>query len=216
LSPAIAAQDTASSDLSSPILAKDDASFDWNSLHSKFPWDVTATNWNGFREYFPAEIRSNFQLNYPNKGSKASPTITFRPSRNAVPPPVPLEIKGYPIIVPAPTLPSLDPGTSPPPDPRADNPIDPSLALDDDTVKEVLRTYNFALGFYIFLDGSIQIVIPSNCNVESKFNLPISVFQIAGSEWMTDVAFNSWTIPKTNQIRRPESQLRSGEFNANL
>jgi hypothetical protein len=167
LSPTIAAKEATSSDISPTILAKDDTPFDWNSLHSKFPWEVTDNNWDDLRQHFPAEIRSNFQLNYSTQGRKVSPTITFRPPRAAKRPPIPLEIKGYPVIIPAPTLLSRSPGSNPPTDPRIDNPINPSLALDDDTVKEILQTYNFALGFYIFLDGSIQIIVPRDCNVQS-------------------------------------------------
>ena len=202
---------------SSPIILQQEfVPFDWNLLQSRFPGGVDKDNWKDLRDHLPEDIRFNFKFNPPIEGSDASPTWTFHPSGLSTKTSIPLQLKGYSVIIPAPTSPRVVTGSIPPADPRAEELIDPSLELDDDTVNTIFEIYSFAIGFYLFLDGNLQILVPLGFDSASKSGFFSSRFRPTWSACMADAAFISCTLPKPELLWRPESRICRDEFDADV
>ena len=153
----------------SPQIPELDFSDDWD-IDTKFPDEVNSDNWKELLPHLPAHLRDDIEFKEFVEGTEAPCTWTFYPSPDQAElrTPVPLTIKGIPVIIPATPLYPIVAGNTPPPDPWGKN-IDPSLDVDSEVVRNILDLYDFAIGFYILLNGDIQIIVPPEFNVASKF-----------------------------------------------
>jgi hypothetical protein len=171
----------------SPTPQRETPPVDWGLLERRFPEDMDVSNWKEFRSHLPEDLRY-IEFKPSIEGSKASPTWTFRPPSDVVTTEIPLQIKGYPVVIPVPAYPIGRIESSPPPDPLT-SPIDPSIELDNETVKLIFETYDFAMGFYLLLDGSLQIIVSSDevFNPESKLVVFSSPFLRYGGTLIANV-----------------------------
>ncbi|KAH8683689.1 kinase-like domain-containing protein [Ilyonectria robusta] len=82
---------------------------------------------------------------------------------------IPLKIDGHPVVIPIRYYYPLMAISSPPPDPhpRIISPLDP---LPDDTISEIFVTFTEAVGFYLLVNGYLQIIVPEDFDYESSIS----------------------------------------------
>lgn len=84
---------------------------------------------------------------------------TCTPSKNTPIDKIPLTIGGYPVVVPVAYYYPASAFSIPPPDPHPRF-IDPSISLDEDTVNDIFNNFEHVLGFYLFINGMLQLIVP--------------------------------------------------------
>jgi len=153
----------------SPQIPEIDVTDDWG-IDFRFPGKVNQDNWKELLHHLPTHLQDDIEFKVQPDGTDAPCTWTFYPSpeQAELATPVPLEIKGIPVIIPATPPYPLVAGSSPPPDPW-DKTIDPSSDLDSAMVRTILDLYDFAIGFYLLMNGNIQIIVTSEFDAASKF-----------------------------------------------
>ncbi|KAK7959605.1 uncharacterized protein PG986_004459 [Apiospora aurea] len=82
--------------------------------------------------------------------------------------PVPLTIANIPVVVPIKTYYPLNAGLMPP-DPHPHH-ISSVKELCDDTVEQILDTFEEATGFYLLVNGMLQIIVPDEFDIYSAVN----------------------------------------------
>lgn len=78
---------------------------------------------------------------------------------------VPITISNVPVVIPVESQYPLRAPVSPPPDPHPKF-IDPMAPLTDGIISEVFSVYEDALGFYLLINGQLQIIIPDDFEYE--------------------------------------------------
>jgi hypothetical protein len=78
---------------------------------------------------------------------------------------VPLTIGGKPVVIPVASHYPLTAATSPPPDPHPQF-ISPVERLQDEVIEEIFDTYKDAEGFYLLINGLLQIMVPDEFDHE--------------------------------------------------
>ncbi|KAH6984366.1 hypothetical protein BKA56DRAFT_481371 [Ilyonectria sp. MPI-CAGE-AT-0026] len=97
--------------------------------------------------------------------------------------------------------------SSPPPDPhpRIISPLDP---LPDDTISEIFATFTEAVGFYLLVNGYLQIIVPEDFDYESSVSslpdefgglkvsfIPQSLYPTAGEPGTTATPSSTTQLP---------------------
>jgi hypothetical protein len=90
---------------------------------------------------------------------------TFTPSTEISPQDVPLFIAGAPVIIPVDYRYPLMGAVAPPPDPHPGI-INPREPLDIETIVMMLKDFEDALGFFLLLNGMLQIIVPDGFDYE--------------------------------------------------
>ncbi|KAI9154813.1 hypothetical protein HJFPF1_07370 [Paramyrothecium foliicola] len=108
-------------------------------------------------------IRHIFTLNRSPFGEysytcKLDPKVRVPPSVD-----IPLTISGISVVIPAQAHQPQDKALSCPRDPLP-SPINPGTSLSDDLAQQILALYDEALGFYLLIDGQLQIIVPRDFN----------------------------------------------------
>jgi hypothetical protein len=78
---------------------------------------------------------------------------------------VPITISDVPVVIPVESQYPLRAPVSPPPDPHPKF-IDPMVQITDGIISEVFSVYEDALGFYLLINGQLQIIIPDDFDYE--------------------------------------------------
>jgi hypothetical protein len=79
---------------------------------------------------------------------------------------IPLTIDGFPVVIPVRHHYPLVPLSSPPPDPHF-KAISPTSGVSDQLVAEIFGVFTEALGFYILINGYLQVIVPDNFDYEA-------------------------------------------------
>jgi hypothetical protein len=79
---------------------------------------------------------------------------------------IPLTIDGFPVVIPVRCYYPLLPLSSPPPDPHF-KVISPIAQVSDEVISEVFAKFTDALGFYVLINGDLQVVVPDDFDYES-------------------------------------------------
>lgn len=74
---------------------------------------------------------------------------------------VPIAISDVPVVIPVESRYPLRAPVTPPPDPHPKF-IDPTRQIPDNVISEIFKVYEDALGFYLFINGQLQIIIPDD------------------------------------------------------
>ncbi|KAF9700133.1 hypothetical protein EKO04_002027 [Ascochyta lentis] len=72
---------------------------------------------------------------------------------------IPLTIAKAPVVLPARYRWPPIGGVNPPPDPRPLSPIDCQSELDLDTIEDIFRTFDGSVGFYVLINGLMQVIV---------------------------------------------------------
>lgn len=75
---------------------------------------------------------------------------------------MPLKIAGAPVVMPVEYGWPLTAGVEPPPDPRPIPKIDCTASLSLNVVRDLYSTFKDSLGFYLFINGLLQITVPDD------------------------------------------------------
>ena len=106
------------------------------------------------QEHLPEEWRWDVQYQ-PKRGVwTCTPLDIYEPSN------LPLTIAGAPVVLPVEHQWPPIGGVNPPPDPRFSSPIDCRTTPSEDVIRDVFVTFEGSIGFYILIDGLLQIIIP--------------------------------------------------------
>ena len=150
-----------------------------------FPDGLNVNNWRRLLPSLPDDIRDDIEYNEPPKGTNAQPTWTVYASESKSERQIriPLHIEGIPVIIPVPPTYTLVAGGCPPPDPY-EKLIDPSSTLDSEIADIIFKLYDFSIGFYLLLDGNLQILVPSGFDSTCEFLFKCSNFSVRDSRIM--------------------------------
>ncbi|CAN9260775.1 unnamed protein product [Alternaria alternata] len=123
------------------------SSLNWASIRSRLPadwmWDV---------EYHAAHARSAMQ-----EGCwSCTPLEPDEPKH------YPLTIAKAPVVIPVEYQWPLTGGVAPPPDPRATSLIDSRAKIPLEAVRDIFLTFQGSLGFYVLLNGLLQVIVPKD------------------------------------------------------
>lgn len=92
-------------------------------------------------------------------------TWTCTPSTHVPSDEIPLRVDGYPVVLPVDYKYSLTGMFSPPPDPHPIF-ISPSSQLSDEDIQHILCTFPACLGFYLLVNGFLQVIMPDDFDYE--------------------------------------------------
>ncbi|KAH7176758.1 hypothetical protein EDB81DRAFT_49846 [Dactylonectria macrodidyma] len=112
----------------------------------------------------PEAIRDDMQLDEP---SAHVTCWTFTPGDTKCEYKMPLQVDGHPVVIPVHHPYPLMAIASPPPDPhpRFISSIDP---LPDGTISEIFGTFKEAIGFYLLINGYLQVIVPDEFDHETS------------------------------------------------
>ncbi|KAH8683860.1 hypothetical protein BGZ61DRAFT_58783 [Ilyonectria robusta] len=125
------------------VKAGGDETRDWQD------WTTSCPN-------LPEAISDNLE---PRQVFGSGRVWTCTPSKNTPVDKIPLTIGGHPVVIPVPYYYPASAFSIPPPDPHPRF-IDPSISLDEDTVNEIFNNFEHVLGFYLFINGMLQLIVP--------------------------------------------------------
>lgn len=74
---------------------------------------------------------------------------------------VPIVISDVPVVIPVESRYPLRAPVTPPPDPHPKF-IDPTRQIPDNVISDIFKVYEDALGFYLLINGQLQIIIPDD------------------------------------------------------
>lgn len=118
--------------------------------------DLQLNNWKTFLSHLPEGFRDQLDL---REVFGSGLVWTCTPSDSTRIDEIPLTIAGRPVVIPVEYRYPLMSATTPPPDPHPRF-IDPSITIDEATVNDIFNTFEKALGFYLLINGMLQIIVP--------------------------------------------------------
>lgn len=110
------------------------------------------------KEQVPGEIYSQLEA---ADGLQGQRFWTYMPSTSTADLQAPLKVEDIPVIIPVSFRYPLRNPMVPPPDPHPQF-ISPLRYLTDDTVNKILEVFECALGFYLLVNGWLQIIVPDD------------------------------------------------------
>ncbi|CAN9172211.1 unnamed protein product [Alternaria alternata] len=114
----------------------------------------------------PEMIRDNLEY---REVYGSGPVWTITSSEDVLSEDIPLRISGHPVVVPVDYRYPAAAYTIPPPDPRHLF-IDASKDVSEDIVNDIFETYNDILGFYLLINGMLQLIIPEDFDIENALS----------------------------------------------
>jgi hypothetical protein len=132
-----------------------------------FP-DLTNTGWKDLQTQLPESWM--WDVDYHNTtsstGSRSLGCWTCTPLDDDDPKSFPLTIAGAPVVLPVEyTWPPMA-GVNPPPDPQPSAPIDCTAEVPLETIRDLFLTFEGSLGFYLLLNGVLQIIVDEEFDTE--------------------------------------------------
>lgn len=125
--------------------------------------ELSLHNWKDLLPTMPEDISDNLELGEsPGAGLVWSCTPSNGVSCNDIP----LTILDRPVVIPVEHHSLASAYTMPPPDPHRHRFVDASKAIDEDTVNQVFNTYEGILGFYLLINGMLQLIVPDDFDHE--------------------------------------------------
>ncbi|KAK6858448.1 hypothetical protein PG995_006147 [Apiospora arundinis] len=118
-----------------------------------------------FFSLLPEELRYDLQL----ENRLEYPCWTCIPPDTTPSYSVPLTIANLPVVIPIRSYYPLHAGLIPPPDPYPQQ-ISPVGQLADEIVEKILETFEEAVGFYLLINGMLQIIVPEDFDITSALN----------------------------------------------
>jgi WD40 repeat protein len=114
----------------------------------------------------PEMIRDNLEY---REVYGSGPVWTYTLAEDVFSEDIPLRISGHPVVVPVDYRHPAAAYTIPPPDPRHLF-IDASKDVSEDIVHDIFETYNDIVGFYLLINGMLQLIIPEDFDIENALS----------------------------------------------
>jgi hypothetical protein len=124
---------------------------------------------------------------------------------------IPLTIAGAPVVIPAITQIPIRGGVAPPKDPFSEA-ISPCAPIPESTAGAIFKHFPAAVGFYLLVNGFLQLLVPSDFDLEDAYDSLPSRF---GGLKVTYVQGDAYPRPTHNSQVTPMSNLapiRIGSF----
>ncbi|GAB1312652.1 hypothetical protein MFIFM68171_02862 [Madurella fahalii] len=163
-------------------------------------------------DLLPEDLQIDLKLSDENGVENCCWTCT--PSDTILDSKIPLIIDGLPVVLPVRYQYPLVPLLSPPPDPHPQI-ISPTKQISQETVGEIFALFSQAIGFYILINGDLQVIVPDDFDYEHglaslprEFGglkvsfIPLSLYPTAGE----GVSSTSTTMSATDQGGSNSSQ----------
>jgi hypothetical protein len=119
-------------------------------------------NWKQVVQLLPERLR--WDTGFKSHGVQSS-CWTFTPSTDVSTADVPLTFAGAPVVIPVDYQYPLMGLVAPPPDPYPQA-IDPGAALEISTIVAIFQTFEPSLGFFLLLNGMLQITVSDDFDYE--------------------------------------------------
>lgn len=129
------------------------------------PWMTLSTQ-------LPEDLQNDIEFN--DRGQESS-TWTCTPSTSTISDEVPLRIDGHPVVIPVEYEYPLMGIFSPPPDPHPLF-ISYSAQLSDEDIHHIFCTFPDCIGFYLLLNGVLQVIMPHGFDYEEGLSTCPSEF----------------------------------------
>lgn len=126
---------------------------------------ISEHTWKQVAQLLPDSLRLSLQFNNLQHGF----CWTFTPNAAFEVASIPLTIAGIPVVVPLKYRYPIHAPSGVPPDPFPQR-IDPSVMVDDSVIDQVFNTFSHVLGFYILINGFIQLLIPEEFNLANALH----------------------------------------------
>lgn len=110
----------------------------------------------------PEDLQSDIEF---NDAGQDSSSWTCTPSNSVPSDEIPLRVDGHPVVLPVDFKYPLTGILSPPPDPHPLF-ISPSSQLSDEDIHHILSTFPACVGFYLLVNGFLQIIMPDDFDYE--------------------------------------------------
>jgi hypothetical protein len=110
---------------------------------------------------FKWDVEYNSGISKTQTGAWTLTPVELEPSQD-----FPLTIAGAPVVIPVEYRWPPMSGINPPPDPRPSSPIDPAAELSIDTIRDILCTFKGCVGFYLLLNGILQLLVEKDFDSE--------------------------------------------------
>lgn len=110
----------------------------------------------------PEELQNDIEFN--DRGQESS-SWTCTPSAHVTSDEIPLRVDGHPVVLPVEYKYPLTGIFSSPPDPHPLF-ISPSAQLTDEDIHHILSTFPGCIGFYLLVNGFLQIIMPDDFDYE--------------------------------------------------
>lgn len=128
---------------------------------------LSIDNWNEVRNQLPVHLRDMVQYGEHNSGIAC---WTCTPDEAMTPDlAVPLTIAGAPVIIPIDYQIPFRAPLQPPPDPRPDC-LDPTTFIAEDVVEDLFDCFADILGFYLLINGLLQIIVPADFDYDWAYD----------------------------------------------
>jgi hypothetical protein len=111
----------------------------------------------------PEDLQADMELN--EKGQGEFSTWTCTPSIHIPSEQIPLRVDDHPVVLPVEYKYPLTGMLSPPPDPHPLF-ISPQASLSDQDVHHIFSTFPTCLGFYLLVNGFLQVIMPDEFDYE--------------------------------------------------
>lgn len=126
---------------------------------------ISEHTWKQVAQLLPDSLRLSLQFNNLQHGF----CWTFTPNAAFEVASIPLTIAGIPVVVPLKYRYPIHAPSGVPPDPFPHR-IDPSVMVDDSVIDQVFNTFSHVLGFYVLINGFIQLLIPEEFNLANALH----------------------------------------------
>jgi len=180
---------------------------------------LTKVDWKKVQTQLPESWMWDVDYHNTSTSSENAPIgcWTCTPIDNDIPKSFPLTIAGMPVVLPVEhTWPPMS-GVNPPPDPRPSAPIDCMTALPLEVIRDLFLTFAGGLGFYVLLNGVLQIIVDEEFNMEwATSHLPhkyggLKICYIRQTMEPTMTPTTGMLVSKTETIKSRSSQLSSAQ-----
>jgi hypothetical protein len=118
---------------------------------------INIRNWKEVRDRLPTRIGRIVEYGEVHNGT---PYWTCTPDETTLSETLPLTIAGVPVIIPVLYPTPIWAGIAPPADPLQEA-IQPYQSLPEKTIQTIFKYFPDAIGFYVLLNGFLQLLVPS-------------------------------------------------------
>ncbi|KAH4023843.1 hypothetical protein HBH70_077020 [Parastagonospora nodorum] len=122
--------------------------------------------WKDVRDSLPYPWKLDLQYDTAGGGTGRHGAWTCRPMDPDRIIDYPLSIAGAPIVIPVQHRWPPMAGVAEPPDPRRLQLIDCNEAMPLETVRDIFLTFEHTVGFYLLINGLLQLIVPKNFDTE--------------------------------------------------
>jgi len=129
---------------------------------TEYATNLSNETWESLLKLLPEILREDLRF---TETFQTGPCWTCTPSETTPIEKIPLKIAGAPVVIPVAYHYPLSATVISPPDPRPMF-ISPAESVSDDFINDIFSIFDDALGFYLLINGLLQIIVPDDFNFD--------------------------------------------------